>query len=71
MANRKPNQNQQGNQSRPIGNYNPGNQVGKSVQGGGQRPANKPGGPFLGASASTAHPEQTGTPRGKGKQDAP
>jgi hypothetical protein len=76
MANRKPNQNQQGNQSRPLGNYNPGNQAGKSVQGGGQRPANTPGGPFLGASTSTpppgsAHPEQTGTPRGKGKQDAP
>ena len=79
MANRKPNQNrqnQQGNQRRPVGNYNPGNQAGKSVQGGPQRPANTPGGPFLGASTSTpptgsAHPEQTRTPRGKGKQDAP
>jgi hypothetical protein len=28
--------------------YNPGGQLGKSVEGGGQRPAKQPGGPFLG-----------------------
>ena len=79
MANRKPNQdqqNQQGGKSRPVGSYNPGGQAGESVQSGGQRPADQPGGPFLGKSAGTAppdsaNPEQTGTPGGKGKQDAP
>jgi hypothetical protein len=49
-----PNTNQQnrrgGPGSRPIGSYNPGGQAGESVQGGGQRPADEPGGPFLGRS---------------------
>jgi hypothetical protein len=63
--------------------YNPGNQLGKSVQGGGQRPANQPGGPFLGKGAKSgksnagnpqpgsANPGQTGTLDGKGKQNTP
>jgi hypothetical protein len=63
--------------------YNPGGQLGKSVQGGGQRPAKQPGGPFLGKGATSgksntgnpqpgsAKPGQTGTPGGKGKQDTP
>jgi hypothetical protein len=58
MAKQNPNedeQNQQGGpQSRPVGNYNPGGQAGKGVQGGGQRPADEPGGPFLGRSATSA-----------------
>ena len=33
--------------------YNPGGQLGKSVQGGGQRPAKQPGGPFLGKGAKS------------------
>jgi hypothetical protein len=33
--------------------YNPGNQIGKSVRGGGQRPAKDPDGPFLGKSATS------------------
>jgi hypothetical protein len=39
--------------------YNPGGQIGKSVQGGGQKPAKDPDGPFLGKSAqsSEASPE--------------
>ena len=61
--------------------YNPGGQLGKSVQGGGQRPANQPGGPFLGKGAKSgksntgnpqpgsANPSRTETPGGKGKQD--
>jgi hypothetical protein len=61
--------------------YNPGNQLGKSVQDGGQRPAKQPGGPFLGKGATSgksntgnpqpasANPGQTGTLGGKGKQD--
>jgi hypothetical protein len=63
--------------------YNPGNQLGKSVQSGGQRPANQPGGPFLGKGATSgksntgnpqpasANPGQPGTLGGKGKQDTP
>jgi hypothetical protein len=55
MAKQDPNKNQQNQQgarqSRPVGNYNPGGQAGESVQGGGQRPADEPGGPFLGRSA--------------------
>jgi hypothetical protein len=63
--------------------YNPGGQLGKSVQSGGQRPAKQPGGPFLGKGATSgksktgnvqpgsANPGQTGTPGGKGKQDSP
>ena len=35
------------------GTYNPGNQAGKPVQGGGLRPADEPGGPFLGKGAGT------------------
>jgi hypothetical protein len=58
MAKQNPNkkqQNQQGGRnSRPVGNYNPGGQAGKTVQGGGQRPADEPGGPFLGRSATSA-----------------
>ena len=42
------------------GNYNPGNQAGKDVHGGGQRHADEPGGPSLG--------KEKGSPRGKGKQ---
>jgi hypothetical protein len=82
MAKQNPNKSQQdGHKSQPIGNYNPGGQAGESVQGGGQRPAGEPGGPFLGKSAGnlkrdnpppgSANPGQTGTPGGKGKQDAP
>ncbi len=33
--------------------YNPGNQIGKSVRGGGQRPAKDVDGPFLGKSATS------------------
>jgi len=74
MANRKPNQNQQADKSRPVGNYDPGGQAGENVQSSGQRPANEPVGPFLGKSAGTPPPgspnsKQTGTPGGKGKQD--
>jgi hypothetical protein len=63
-------------QSRPVGNYNPGGQAGESVQSGGQRPADEPGGPNLGRqkgdpSRGTTNPGQTGTPGGKGKHDAP
>ena len=59
--------------------YNPGGQSGKSVQGGGQRPAKEPGGPFLGKGAKSgksntgnpqpgsANPGQTGRLSGKGK----
>jgi hypothetical protein len=51
------------------GTYNPGNQAGKPVQGGGQRPAGEPGGPFLGKGAGSKTPEninsgKTGTPGG-------
>jgi hypothetical protein len=57
------------------GTYNPGNQAGKPVRGGGQRPADEPGGPFLGKGAGSKTPEinpgKTGTPGGKGEQDAP
>jgi hypothetical protein len=57
------------------GTYNPGNQAGKPVQGGGLRPADEPGGPFLGKGAGSKTPEinpgKTGTPGGKGEQDAP
>ena len=65
-------QNQQGaRQSRPVGNYNPGGQAGESVQGGGQRPANDPGGPFLGKSATiTTQPAEADTAGGKEKQNA-
>jgi len=63
--------------------YNPGGQLGKSVEGGGQRPAKRPGGPFLGKGATSgksktgnpqpgsAKPGQTGKLGGKGKQDTP
>jgi hypothetical protein len=63
--------------------YNPGGQLGKSVQGGGQRPAKQPGGPFLGKGATSGRsnagnpepgspkPGQSRTPGGKGKQDTP
>jgi hypothetical protein len=63
--------------------YNPGGQLGKSVQGGGQRPAKQPGGPFLGKGATSgkfntrnpqpggAKPGQIGTLGGKGKQNTP
>ena len=93
MAKQNPNKTQQGGQqSRPVGNYNSGGQAGESVQGGGQRRADEPGGPFLGKSATSTkersdasqgnpnpgnpppgstNPGQTGTPGGKGKQDAP
>ena len=57
------------------GNYNPGNQAGKSVQGGGLRPADEPGGPFLGKGAGSKTPKinsgKTGMPVGNGEQDAP
>jgi hypothetical protein len=57
------------------GNYNPGNQAGKPVQGGGLRPADDPGGPFLGKGAGSKTPKinpgKTCTPVGKGEQDAP
>ena len=84
MAKQDPNKDQQnqqgGQQSRQVGNYNPGGQAGKRVQGGGQRPADEPGGPFLGRSATNTieqsaaspgnpNPDQTGTPGGKKKQD--
>jgi hypothetical protein len=55
------------------GTYNPGNQAGKPVQGGGLRPADEPGGPFLGKGAGSKTPEinpgKTGTPGGKGEQE--
>jgi hypothetical protein len=56
------------------GTYNPGNQAGKDVQGSGQRPADEPGGPFLGKGEGRRpkiNPQQTGTPGGKGKQATP
>ena len=57
------------------GTYNPGNQAGKPVQGGGQRPADEPGGPFLGKGAGSKTPKinpgKTDTPGGKDEQDAP
>jgi hypothetical protein len=34
--------------------YNPGGQIGKSVEGGGQKPAKDPDGPFLGKAAKSA-----------------
>jgi hypothetical protein len=93
MAKRNPNKTRQGRQhSRPIGDSNPGGQAGESVQSGGERPADEPGRPFLGRSATSTkarsdaspgnpnpgnpppgsvNPGQTGTPGGKGKQDAP
>lgn len=69
-------QRQQDPQSKPVGHYNPGGQAGESVQGGGQRPADQPGGPFLGKSAGnptarSASPGHSGTPGGKDKQDTP
>ncbi len=57
--------------------YNPGGQLGKSVRGGGQRPAKDPGGPFLGKSAKStkASGGDTKPPRstraGKGRQNTP
>jgi hypothetical protein len=56
------------------GTYNPGNQAGKPVQGGGQRPAGEPGGPFLGKGAGSTTPKnlnpgKIGTPGGKVEQD--
>jgi hypothetical protein len=51
------------------GTYNPGNQAGKSVQEGGQAPADEPGGPFLGKGAGGKTPKKTPEPykpRGKG-----
>jgi hypothetical protein len=57
------------------GSYNPGGQAGESVQSGGQRPADEPGGPFLGKAAgkprNQGNPGETGSPGGKGKQEAP
>ena len=57
------------------GSFNPGNQAGKPVQGGGQRPADEPGGPFLGKGAGSTtpmiDPAKTGTTGGKAEQDAP
>ena len=57
------------------GSFNPGNQAGKPVQGGGQRPADEPGGPFLGKGAGsttpTTDPAKTSTSGGKAEQDAP
>ncbi len=54
------------------GTYNPGNQAGKDVQGGGQRPADEPGGSFLGKGEGSKRPKmnprQTGTPGEKAKQ---
>ena len=44
--------------------YNPGNQLGKSVKGGGQRPAKQPGGPFLGKGAKSGK-SNTGKPRAR------
>ena len=41
--------------------YNPGNQLGKSVKGGGQRPANQPGGPFLGKEGRKIEYRQSAT----------
>jgi hypothetical protein len=75
MAKQNPNKNQQNNQggqpSRPVGNYNPGGQAGESVRGGGQRPANEPGGPLLGRSAtSTKDASGLGNPN-NGKKDTP
>jgi hypothetical protein len=52
------------------GTYNPGNQAGKDVQEGGLRPADGPGGPFLGKGVGSKtpkiNPRQT-TPGGKAK----
>jgi hypothetical protein len=66
MAKQNPNKNQQnqqgGQQSRPVGSYNPGGQAGESVQGGGQRPADEPGGPFLGRSATSAKKNSDASP---------
>jgi hypothetical protein len=50
-----------GEQSPAGGNYNPGGQAGKSAQEQEGRPQ----------SPNNANPGQTGTPGGKGKQDAP
>jgi hypothetical protein len=51
------------------GTYNPGNQAGKDVQGGGQRRADEPEGPFLGRKKDTKRPKenppQSGTPARK------
>ena len=57
------------------GTYNPGNQAGKTVEGGGQRPADEPGGPFLGKGGGSkrpkANPQQTGAPGPEGTQPPP
>jgi hypothetical protein len=51
------------------GSYNPGSQAGKDVRGGGQRPADEPGGSFLGKREGNkrpkVNPRQTGTPERK------
>jgi hypothetical protein len=56
------------------GTYNPGNQAGKPVQGRGLRPADEPGGPFLGKGAGgktpKINPGKTDTAVGKGEQAA-
>jgi hypothetical protein len=39
--------------------YNPGGQLGKSVQSGGQRPVKDPKGPFLGKSATSRKPSDS------------
>jgi hypothetical protein len=48
------------------GTYNPGNQAGKEVHGGGQRPGGAPGRSFLGKGEGSkkpkVNPQQTGTP---------
>jgi hypothetical protein len=43
--------------------YNPGNQAGKDVQGGGLRPADGPGGPFLGKGEGSKRPKVSKTPK--------
>jgi hypothetical protein len=78
MTEQKSNKDRKNPQAAPVGNYNPGGQAGESVRGGGQRPADEPGGPFLGkqSDASSGNPNpgpgsaNAGTPGGKGKQDA-
>jgi hypothetical protein len=68
----KNHRNQQGEQqSRPVGNYNPGGQAGKSVQEGGQRPADEPGGPFLGISAPSTKVRPDASPGNSNRGNSP
>jgi hypothetical protein len=55
------------------GTYNPGNQAGKDVPGGGERPADEPGESLGkgGGERPKMDPQQTGTPGGKGKPATP